>query len=140
MTSVRLPAPALRLLKDVCSLPTAPFREEQVQEFILFFAQEHGFEAITDRAGNIALEYRPAGKKRGKLPRAVAFTAHMDHPGFLVTSFDESRCVGVAEVRGGVPASQFPGQGLIFFSNGAYVKATATTEFRRENAEPGTFA
>ena len=136
----RLSAAELRLLKEVCSLPTAPFREEQVQEFVLFQAQELGLDAVSDRFGNIVVEYRPPAAKRKKLPRAVAFTAHMDHPGFVVTRFDSKTSKGVAEVRGGVPASQFPGQALIFFCDGNYVKAVGTSEFHRESTEPGTFA
>jgi endoglucanase len=67
----------LRLARAILNRPTAPFHEDPVAETIR--AQLAGIARIqTDRFGNMIARV-------GRTPKnAVAFCAHMDHPGFLV--------------------------------------------------------
>lgn len=67
-----------RLLDGLLRLPTAPFREHYVQAAIERFARRHELGVRRDRYGNLYVTYR---KGRAE---PVAFTAHMDHPGFEV--------------------------------------------------------
>lgn len=114
----------LKLLKEVVSLPTATFHEDLVQEYVLFFAQEHRLEAVTDRYGNIVIEYKN-GRGVGEAT-PVAFLAHMDHPGFVVVEVDPDGRHATAEFRGGTKADFFPGAELLVYGDGRYVKARAT--------------
>ncbi|MCP4547836.1 MAG: hypothetical protein GY835_15345 [bacterium] len=67
-------------LREILTLPTAPFHEEAISRRIKRFAAERKLKVREDRAGNLVVEYRKPGK--GVSP--VAFTGHMDHPGFEV--------------------------------------------------------
>ncbi len=67
-------------LREILPLPTAPFHEERVSERVQRFARERGLACRRDRAGNLLLEYR----RPGAATSPVAFTCHMDHPGFEV--------------------------------------------------------
>jgi putative aminopeptidase FrvX len=67
-------------LREILTLPTAPFHEDAVAARVRRFAAERGLPVRGDRAGNLVVEYR-----RGDAP-PVAFTSHMDHPGFEVTA------------------------------------------------------
>ncbi len=67
-------------LREILTLSTAPFHEELVAERVKAFAAERGLKVKEDRAGNLVLEYR--NPRKGQRP--VAFTCHMDHPGFEV--------------------------------------------------------
>jgi putative aminopeptidase FrvX len=66
-------------LGEILPLPTAPFHEERVAARVRRFASERGLRCRSDRAGNLVLEYR-----RGESEAPVAFTSHLDHPGFEV--------------------------------------------------------
>lgn len=125
--SRQLAANALRILKDVVKLPSAPFREELVQEYVFHFAREHKLGARSDRFGNILLEYRPTSADKA-LP-GICFNAHMDHPGFEVLSFDEQRAEGEAEFRGGTRSDFWPGCALHIYSfeQGAWILAEGTS-------------
>ena len=70
---------SLDLLTSLCSVPTAPFAESHVIEFVRQFARQRKYLSIrSDRFGNLLVER----KSRSRAPRWV-FTAHMDHPGFV---------------------------------------------------------
>jgi putative aminopeptidase FrvX len=126
-----------RILREVVSLPTAPFREELVQEYILFFARQRGLPARTDGVGNIVVEWRGPGAETGGVPR-VAFTAHMDHPGFEIIESEPGK-PPVAEVRGGVPSEVCPGAAILFYDGDQYIRATAQTAFTDHPDDPKGF-
>jgi len=67
-------------LREILPLPTASFHEEAVRERVRRLARDRGLRMKEDRAGNLLLEYRNPGRRS----RALAFTSHMDHPGFEV--------------------------------------------------------
>ncbi len=67
----------LSLARRLLCLPTAPYHEERVAQFIREFAISRGLRVRADKFGNLVISYR-----RGRGHRPVAFVAHMDHPGF----------------------------------------------------------
>ena len=131
----------LKILKDVVKLPTAPFREELVQEYALHFAREHGLGARSDRFGNILLEYRPAAPPQNATLPALCFTAHMDHPGFEVLAFNEARNEGEAEFRGGIRSEFWPGCSLQIYSfeQGSWIEAEGITSLPPRDPERKSF-
>lgn len=76
-----------RLLTQLLSRPTAPFREQQVMDFVSGFLKRNAIPFFSDPAGNIvigspsATAYRSLLNTRGAEPVRF-FIAHMDHPGF----------------------------------------------------------
>jgi len=67
------------ILKSLCSIPTAPFAESRVVEFVRnFVGKRKNLSLREDRFGNLLIEL----KSRARGPRWI-FTAHMDHPGFV---------------------------------------------------------
>ena len=101
------------------SLPTAPFAEHYVAEYIERFCG--GRKAVTlsrDSAGNILIRVRQ-GKRR--VVRPVCITAHLDHPGFVA---DGMRPKGRLRAfwRGGVPREYFVGARVRFYVEGAWMR------------------
>ena len=80
------------LLRKVLSCPTAPFHEQQVAALIreLLAPLKH-VTITTDDFGNMIAQY-----KKGRSKPALAFGAHMDHPGWV-------KFQGKEEFLGGVP-------------------------------------
>lgn len=105
-----------RTLVDVLTLPTAPFAEHFVIDFVERFCAERGIAARRDQAGNILVHVR-VGQRR--IARPVCITAHLDHPGFV-----SERMVGRGRVRafwrGGVPPEYFVGSEMRFFVAGSW--------------------
>ncbi|NNM84666.1 MAG: M20/M25/M40 family metallo-hydrolase [Phycisphaerales bacterium] len=98
----------LDLLKAVVNLPTAPYHEQYVDQFINQWVPSlDAGKLLTsrrDRAGNIYLQYyyRPRSKRK------LVFEAHSDHPGFV--SLNRSRKGQLKAVfRGGVRYECFAG-------------------------------
>ncbi len=69
---------ALAILHEICSLPTAPFMEQAVQDYARAFAKKRGLKVTADSWGNLLLEMKSTSKQ----PRWI-FAAHMDHPAFI---------------------------------------------------------
>lgn len=68
-------------VKEVLSLPTAPFAEHEVDAYLTAFCRRlHSVELSRDRVGNIRVRYRH-GAQRPRRP--VCLAAHLDHPGFV---------------------------------------------------------
>lgn len=89
-------------LEELTALPTVAGHEDRVVEWIERWAGRRNDVRMTrDSAGNVILR---SGIRTRKTP--VVLTAHIDHPGFVVTAVDRSRRVGV-EFRGGVHAPYF---------------------------------
>jgi putative aminopeptidase FrvX len=67
------------ILSTLCAVPTAPFAESRVVEFVeRFVRRRKNLSLQSDRFGNLLIQLRSASR----LPRWV-FTAHMDHPGMV---------------------------------------------------------
>lgn len=95
-------AELLELAERVLRLPTAPYHEHAVRDFVIRYCRELGVRVESDRVGNLIVKYqRPRAGTRstssGQALAPLAFVAHMDHPGFEM--LDGQR----AEFLGGVP-------------------------------------
>ena len=93
-----------RWLLELTDLPTVAGKEDRVIAWVRRWAATRPAVILrTDRLGNLYLS------RRGLRPhRPIFFTAHLDHPAFVVTSVDGPRRI-VAEFRGGVEDKYFIG-------------------------------
>ncbi len=108
-----------KILHDVLSLPTAPFAEHFVIDYVRrFCAARKGVELSSDQAGNLLARVRIGNRK---VKRPVCITAHLDHPGFVA-----DRMLGKGKLRafwrGGVPPEYFVGSKVRFFADGAWTR------------------
>src|SRR5215218_5351529 len=78
----------MKILQQLCSVPTAPFAEHHVVRYVERFVRERlRLKLSRDRYGNLLIDL-PAG--RSEAPRTVV-TAHMDHPGFVAVHHPRAR-------------------------------------------------
>jgi len=108
-----------RILLDMLSIPTAPFAEHRVMNYVeRFCSARQGVRLSRDGVGNILVRVR-----RGARPvrRPVCITAHLDHPGF-VADRRMSRGRLRAFWRGGVSPEYFVGSGVRFFVEDRWIK------------------
>jgi putative aminopeptidase FrvX len=97
-------------LKSLCSIPTAPFAEYRVADFVRKFVKgRKNLSLREDRFGNLLIEL----KSRSRLPRWV-FTAHMDHPGFVAGKMLDGKRLKAA-FRGWVKVEFVRGSRVRFF-------------------------
>lgn len=101
------------LLVDITSTPTAAGREHRVIEKIdAWLAGKPGLSRRDDPHGNIEIALDPDAGPAFRPGPPVYFTAHMDHPAFVV-----ERVVGPATLelafRGGVMDDYFPGARIV---------------------------
>jgi len=77
----------MKFLDTICAIPTAPFAEQRVVQYVRqFVADRPGLSLREDRFGNLLIEL----KSTSRGPRWV-FTAHMDHPGFVAQKMSASK-------------------------------------------------
>jgi endoglucanase len=108
-----------RILTDLTSLPTAPFAEDRVIEYVEAFAKARKRIRLSkDSFGNRMLEL--AGASRG--PRWV-FVAHMDHPGFVADRMIDDRTLA-AHFRGWVAIDYVRGTKVRFFDGDREISGT----------------
>ena len=145
---------SLKLLTEICSIPTAPFAEQAVVRYVeRFVAARRRLKLSRDPSGNLLIELPP--KKRSTHPRWV-FAAHMDHPGFITERMLDERTLA-AHFRGWVHIDYVRGTKVRFFNPdgseiaGVVTEATSSTHDRltvpdrvvvrlrgRGNVEPGS--
>ncbi len=103
-------AELLDLAGRVLRLPTAPYHEHAVRDFVIRYCRELGARVETDRVGNLIVKCRrpQAGRARSR-SASLVFVAHMDHPGFEM--LDGKR----AEFLGGVPKEMLAKGGRVRF-------------------------
>ena len=102
----------MKILHQLCSVPTAPFAEQHVIDYIQRFAAARPkLKFSRDSFNNLLLEL-PARKKS---PRLV-FVAHMDHPGFVARRMLDKKTLQ-ADFRGGVLSEYVNGAKVKFFDN-----------------------
>jgi M42 glutamyl aminopeptidase len=99
------------------SVATAPYAEDlQLEVVKRFVAERDGFELTIDEYANAVVRWKggskPAKRKRGDAP-LLAFSAHLDHPGFLYTGKRDGK--HHASWHGGVPERYFKGSLLRFY-------------------------
>jgi putative aminopeptidase FrvX len=104
---------AMGFVRALIEPPTAPYFEDAQIEVVRAFVREHGgFGIAEDEHANLVVTWKGRGKpQRGA--RVLAFSAHLDHPGFEWLGVKS----GVARARfhGGVPPRYFPGAPVRFF-------------------------
>jgi putative aminopeptidase FrvX len=118
----------LDILKAILSQPTAPFREQAVVRAVRRWADGRGVDMTQDAAGNVLLRCGQAGCET---PRWF-FTAHLDHPGFIVVR--SHRREVVAEFRGTVGKEYFGGARVRFFPPAGAVTGTVGRAVRHEES------
>lgn len=97
-------------LLEITSLPTASGREDRVIAWVRRWAGSlPGVEVLADASGNLTVQRRGANS-----PRPTYFTAHMDHPAFVVTELLDARRVR-AEFRGTVHEKYFAGAAVVLY-------------------------
>src|SRR5437763_12762431 len=88
----------MKILREVCSIPTAPFAEQYVVRYVeRFVAARRALKLSRDAAGNLLIEL----KSKSRSPRAPrgprwVFAAHMDHPGFVATRMIDRKTLAAA--------------------------------------------
>ena len=98
---------------ELTAIPTAAGREQRVQRFMdqWLNRRKASLKWKRDGDGNLLI----TSKKRSR-NRPLLFTAHLDHPGFVVTEKIDNRTV-VAEFRGGVLDPYFENARVEFFNS-----------------------
>ncbi|MDI6774475.1 MAG: M20/M25/M40 family metallo-hydrolase [Verrucomicrobiota bacterium] len=115
----------LKIAEAVLNLPTAPFREHAVRDFIRDFCRARGIAVRQDEMGNLLVTY--GGGFRGN--PVLAFAAHMDHPGFIITK-NSRRGVASALVYGAVEKEYFVGARVrVFTTAGEVTGRVISTRF-----------
>lgn len=121
----------MRILQEVCSLPTAPFREQHVAAYVQRFVKaRRKLKLGRDEHGNLLIEL--PGKHSG-LPRWV-FGAHIDHPGLVAQRMIDARTLE-AEFRGHVLAEFVRGTKVVFFEEGRQTRGKVI-EVEEEKGTP----
>lgn len=128
-----------RLLMELTQIPTAAGCEGRVHAFVQRLLAPHAdkLDIARDGAGNwLVLQRR---RQPGRAP--VLFTAHLDHPAFVVVAVRDARTVEL-EFRGGVNDPYFVGSAVEVVTAGdrrvpgTVVSLDATTKpFKRAVAE-----
>ena len=117
------------ILKELCSIPTAPFLEHRVVEYVERFVKaRRRLKLSRDAHGNLLIEL--AGRKKGQ-PRWV-FGAHMDHPGFITRGMVDRRTVE-CDFRGFVVAELMQGTKVRFFDGDEEIAGTVIEAIPEEN-------
>jgi endoglucanase len=122
---------ALNHVYSLLAPPTAPYAEDaQVGVVRRFQADREGFELFEDEHSNVIVAWRgdrlaerSTGGKRARAPvredsaPVLAFSAHLDHPGFEYLGSRGGR--HRAQFHGGVPDRYFAGARVRFFDRGS---------------------
>lgn len=111
MTDARTRRQHLQWALELTSIPTAAAREHRVVRWINEWLKARRNLAVRrDRYGNILISRK--GARRGGRP--VLFTAHLDHPAFVVKAVRDDRNLE-AEFRGGVRPPYFAGGKVLVY-------------------------
>jgi endoglucanase len=111
-----------RILSELCSIPTAPFAEDRVIEYVRrFVTARRKLKLTEDRFGNLLIEL--PGKPRS--PRLV-FVAHMDHPGLVAEKMINPRTLA-ARFHGGVLSEYVVGAKVRFFDQNREITGTVAS-------------
>ncbi|MCH7814240.1 MAG: hypothetical protein IID40_09495 [Planctomycetes bacterium] len=121
-----------RILLEMLSLPTAPFVEGAVVDYLeRFCAGKSGIKVRRDRAGNVLVHLR---RGSGPIRRPVCLTAHLDPPGFIA-----EKMVGPTELRaiwrGGVRAEYFVNAKVRFYAQGRWTRGVVRSITQRRSGK-----
>ncbi|MYE45665.1 MAG: hypothetical protein F4X25_02720 [Chloroflexi bacterium] len=134
---VDVPERLRELVREVVSIPSAPYLEGGVRDYLRAFAIERGLAHEEDAYGNVYVSYR-----RGRRRTPLVLGAHMDHPGFVVEGVRRRRLR--LEFRGGLSAEYGKGERLALYREGerkphAYARITSVRRDERRRLA-GAFA
>jgi endoglucanase len=115
----------MKILKDVLSLPTAPFHEEFVSSYVTQFCAKLNIGLRKDKYGNLIAHY-----KLGKVKQPVILTAHMDHPGFEIITVKKGHLL--AGILGGIKPEYFAGARVCIMTRGGIIKGKAALKHEKE--------
>lgn len=109
-------------MRALLESPTAPYFEDRTLDVVRRFAVERpGLRVREDRHANLVITW-PGRKAKRRAP-LLAFSAHLDHPGFHYAGVRGG--VHRARFHGGVPARSMPGAPVRFFAADGRVLGTA---------------
>lgn len=120
-------------VKNLLSLPTAPFREGTVRAYIRKHCQQLGLPVEEDAMGNLLVSVRG-----GKSMPTLALVAHMDHPGFIVEQ-DSAARQARAIFYGGVEEQYFPNAKVRIWNGERQIRATIVKTTFDPPAAPRVF-
>ncbi len=129
-------------LSQLTALPTAAGREDAVIAWVERWVKRRKWcDLSRDRYGNLLLKHVEFGSKLPKKPRSnskrkgskpktapIFFTAHMDHPAFVITDPMGKR-EALAEFRGGVRDEYFVGSRVWVYRDGQPLCRARVVEF-----------
>ena len=99
------------------SPPTAPYAEDATVQVVREFVERvPGFELATDRYQNLLVTWKGVGRKPAG--PGLAYSAHLDHPGFLFLGTRGGK--RTARFHGGVPESYFVGSRVRFYDGKSF--------------------
>lgn len=114
------------LLTEICSIPTAPFAEHRVLDWIDRFAKSRRLRIEKDQFGNRLIQVGPS---RG---RRLVFVAHTDHPGMVAERMTDPTTLA-ARFHGGVLSSFVTGEKVRFFDGGREVSGIISRVTRKSD-------
>jgi putative aminopeptidase FrvX len=120
-----------RLLTQLLSRPTAPFREQLVMQYAQSILQRAHIPHFSDPAGNLVIgcaspaDYRALLRRPSKEPVRL-FIAHMDHPGFHGVRWLSPRRL-LVKWHGGSPVKHLRGS-RVWVANDAGILGTGKIE------------
>ena len=125
-------------VEAMLSQPTAPYAEDGPLERVREFARDRaGFTLAVDAHANQVLSWNGSGRA-GAAP-VLAFSAHLDHPGFHYLG--EERGTHRASFHGGVPLERFAGAALrLFDPSTGEARATARVRSVRRESDGAVVA
>lgn len=117
---------SLPLLKEICSIPTAPFAEQRVLDWIDAFARKRAINLQADRFGNRLLTVGPRTGQR------LIFVAHTDHPGLVADAMIDARTLR-ARFHGGVLSAYVKGARVRFHDTAGETTGVITEITRKSD-------
>lgn len=122
----------LNWLLSVTTIPTAAGHEDRVVRWIdRWLKQQSGFVTRTDPHGNIEIRI----KDTPQTDHPIYFTAHLDHPAFVVEEV-RSETELILSFRGGVMSDYFPDARIsVHHSDNAFSICTITNEHDPDGEE-----
>ena len=111
----------MKILSDLCSVPTAPFAENRVIEFVeQFVAARPKLRMSRDKFNNLLIELPSKPSRRSC---RLVFVAHMDHPGLVARKMLDERTLH-ADFHGGVLRDYVRGAKVLFFDGPRAIPGT----------------
>jgi endoglucanase len=123
----------VKILRELCAVPTAPFVEDRVMEYVeRFVVGRRALGLSRDRYGNRLIEL-PGRRRRRAGARRLVFVAHADHPGLVARRMTGLHTLD-AHFRGGVLADFVRGAKVRFFDGEREVRGVVTTTAQKKGS------